>query len=74
MTLVYLRILFVILVLFELRYRKFKTTKEMILWLFIVGIFSWFGYLIFLLFRRKLLIRRDRFNLEFKKREKNKLE
>tara|TARA_B100001167_G_scaffold191169_1_gene161438 strand:- start:364 stop:615 length:252 start_codon:yes stop_codon:yes gene_type:complete len=72
--LIYIRILFVALVLFELRYRKFKSTQELIFWIALVGIFSWFGYIIFLLFRKRVLVRRHRFNLEMKRREKNRLE
>ncbi|WP_128760911.1 hypothetical protein [Leeuwenhoekiella aestuarii] len=74
MSLIYLRILFIILVIFELRYKKFKSTQELIFWVALVGIFSWFGYIIFLLFRKRTLIRRDRFNLELKKPKENQLE
>jgi len=72
--LIYIRILFVALVLFELRYKKFKSTQELIFWVALVGIFSWFGYIIFLLFRKRILVRRDRFNLELKKPKENQLE
>jgi len=72
--LIYLKIVFIILVLLELRYKKFKTPKELILWVFLVGIFSWLGYILFLVFRKRLLVRRDRFNLEFKKRNQNTLD
>ncbi|MFD2828102.1 hypothetical protein ACFSYG_16615 [Leeuwenhoekiella polynyae] len=71
---IYIRILFVALVLFELRYKKFKSTQELIFWVALVGIFSWFGYIIFLLFRKRILVRRDRFNLELKKPKENQLE
>ncbi|WP_161568054.1 hypothetical protein [Leeuwenhoekiella aestuarii] len=57
-----------------MRYKKFKSTQELIFWVALVGIFSWFGYIIFLLFRKRTLIRRDRFNLELKKPKENQLE
>ncbi len=61
----YLRILFFILFLLELRFLNFKHKKGKYLWIIIVLIFSYVGYFFFYIYKRRLIIKRE-FNPNFK--------
>jgi hypothetical protein len=54
----YFRIVFFVLFLLELRFLNFKYKRDKYIWIGIVLIFSYIGYSLFLVFKRRVLIKR----------------
>lgn len=66
MQLHYLRFVFFLLFLVELRYLNFKSKKDKYIWMGVVLLYGYIGYSIFLVFKRRLVIKR-KFNPNFKR-------
>jgi len=64
--LIYLRIVFLVLFVFELYQTKFKTKRDKCIWFFIVLFFSYIGYSIYLVYKRRLVVKRT-FKPDFNK-------
>jgi len=67
----YLRIIFFILFLSELRFLNFKYNRDKYIWIGIVLVFSYLGYAFFLVYKRRLIVKRK---FEPKFRPKNELD
>lgn len=59
-----LQIIFFLLFILELRFLHFKRKKDRYIWMGIVLLFGCLGYSLFIVFRRKLLLKR-KFNPKF---------
>lgn len=55
---IFLRLIFLILFVYELYQAKFKRKKDKYIWFFVVLIFSYIGYSTYLVFRNRLVIKR----------------
>jgi hypothetical protein len=64
----YLRVLFFLLFVLEVRQLNFKHSRDKYIWLGIVLVFGYFGYAFFLVYKRRLLTKR-RFSPDFGKRK-----
>ncbi len=58
MLVLYFRFAFFVLFLMELRFLNFKRKRDKYLWIGIILIFSYIGYAFFLVFKRRLIIKR----------------
>jgi len=60
----YFKILFFVLFLFEVRYLNFRHPRDKYIWIGILLAFGYFGYFLFLAFKRRLVVKR-KFNPNF---------
>jgi len=62
----YFRVVFFVLFLLELRFLNFKYKRDKYIWIGIVLLFSYVGYFFFLIYKRRLIVKR-KFAPNFKK-------
>ena len=54
----YFRIIFFVLFLLELRFLNFKYKRDKYIWIGIILVFSYIGYFFFLIYKRRLIVKR----------------